>query len=105
MGRIYYRGANGVFLVYDITNRDSFTAITRWFAEFSETSEDFVGCILGNKTDLAKKSRAVSTAEGEELASNLGCIFGVSSEHLQKPQIIVERKFLVNSISMRLVKS
>ena len=29
----YYRGAHGVILVYDISNRDSFLAMDIWFQE------------------------------------------------------------------------
>ena len=29
----YYRGAHGVILVYDISNRDSFLAMDLWFQE------------------------------------------------------------------------
>jgi Ras-related protein Rab-18 len=29
----YYRGAHGVILVYDISNRESFLAMERWFEE------------------------------------------------------------------------
>lgn len=29
----YYRGAHGVILVYDISSRDSFLAMERWYEE------------------------------------------------------------------------
>lgn len=29
----YYRGAHGVILVYDISNRESFSAMERWYEE------------------------------------------------------------------------
>jgi small GTP-binding protein len=32
----YYRGADGVFFVYDITNSKSFDSIDRWIRNFEE---------------------------------------------------------------------
>ncbi|KDE09738.1 hypothetical protein, variant [Microbotryum lychnidis-dioicae p1A1 Lamole] len=69
----YYRGAQGVILVYDITARDTFESLTSWIAEldtFAGTgsgAKEVVRMIVGNKTDR-EFSRVVSTAEGEAFA-------------------------------------
>jgi Ras-related protein Rab-18 len=34
----YYRGAHGVILVYDISNRDSFLSMERWYEEAENNS-------------------------------------------------------------------
>ena len=34
----YYRGAHGIFICYDITDRVSFQNITRWIGEIGKTS-------------------------------------------------------------------
>jgi len=70
--RIYYNGAEAAFIVYDITNRESFEEVKDWFKELNELiDETNIPIILvGNKDDLAEQ-RVVSTAEGETLAKSL----------------------------------
>ncbi len=34
----YFRGAQGILLVYDVTDRDTFTALDKWVAHFRELS-------------------------------------------------------------------
>jgi GTPase SAR1 family protein len=51
-------------LTYDITDRDSFSAIQNWMAEVEKHASDNISRILvGNKCDLESK-RAVSFEEG-----------------------------------------
>ena len=64
----YMKKANGVVLVYDITNINSFKGIDRWISEISNDSNNAKPMILiGNKADMEDK-REVSKKEGEELA-------------------------------------
>ena len=65
----YYKGANGVLLMYDITNRKTFERINFWLKEIKEHNkiEDLFVCLVGNKLDLEEK-REVSTEEGENYA-------------------------------------
>ncbi|KAI5452564.1 Ras- protein Rab-18 [Naganishia albida] len=72
----YYRGAQGVILVYDVSSRASFSALTSWFRELSTyTSPEVVKIIVGNKVDKETFSREVSTKEGEDYARRMGCLF------------------------------
>ena len=32
----YYRGANGIIIVYDITDRESFQNVKNWYSEMSK---------------------------------------------------------------------
>ena len=60
----YYKVAHGIILVYDITDRESFSGIQNWMAEVEKYANDNVTRILvGNKSDL-ESSRAVSFEEG-----------------------------------------
>jgi Ras-related protein Rab-18 len=73
----YYRGAQGVVLVYDVTRRETFDALAEvWLKEVEAyaTVEDAVRCVVANKSDLAA-ARAVSKAEGAEFARRGGCLF------------------------------
>ncbi|ORY62874.1 ras family-domain-containing protein [Leucosporidium creatinivorum] len=70
----YYRGAQGVILVYDITARDTFDSLTSWIAELDtfagsgQGAKEVVRMIVGNKVDK-EFSRTVSTAEGAAFAA------------------------------------
>ncbi|KAK4241230.1 ras-related protein rab-18 [Achaetomium macrosporum] len=73
----YYRGAHGVILVYDITNRKSFLDLEGWFQEAKTCSTEVVVlCLVGAKLDKAAQGeRQVSTEEGRALAESHGAIF------------------------------
>jgi GTPase SAR1 family protein len=49
---MYYRGADGALLVYDITNADSFEAMKKWDAEISASVPECAKLIVGSKVDL-----------------------------------------------------
>ncbi|KAJ5072769.1 small gtp binding protein rab8 [Anaeramoeba ignava] len=72
IGQSYYKGVHGIFLVYDITNKDSFRNIkTRWFYDIRKYANENVQIILiGNKNDLEEK-RIISKEEGKEFADKL----------------------------------
>jgi small GTP-binding protein len=76
----YYKKANGVLLVYDITNRKSFDDIINYYCDkIKELCEKNIPIILlGNKTDLEDK-RQVSQEEGIELARSNKYIFKETS--------------------------
>lgn len=64
----YYKGASGVMLVYDITDKESFNNLNSWLIEVEKNAPNNVYKILvGNKSDLNDK-RQVSTDEGKEFA-------------------------------------
>ena len=49
----YYKGAHGIFVIYDITDYKSFLAIQNWMTEIEKHANDRVKLILvGNKSDL-----------------------------------------------------
>ncbi|KAI3639591.1 hypothetical protein MIR68_002285 [Amoeboaphelidium protococcarum] len=74
----YYRGAHGVILVYDVTNRESFDALwDTWLPEletFSSPNAPNIKMIVGNKIDRDAE-RVVSREEGLEAAKNHGALF------------------------------
>jgi len=62
------RHCDGVILVYDITNRESFNSISTWMNNIYDIKEkDFPLILIGNKSDL-KNQREVTTEEGLEAA-------------------------------------
>ena len=71
----YYKGAHGIIVTYDITDRESFSAIQNWMAEVEKHASDNISRILvGNKCDL-ESQRAVSFEEGQELADHYNVRF------------------------------
>lgn len=71
----YYRGAQGVILVYDVANRESFESLRNtWIQELQAYAnmDKLILMVVGNKID---KERAVSTEEGQQLAKELSALF------------------------------
>jgi small GTP-binding protein len=70
----YYRGALGALLVYDISKRETFTAMERWLSELKDHADSKVVVMLvGNKSDLrhlrrVEKEEAMALAERHDLA-------------------------------------
>ena len=53
LNKIYYRGALGALVVYDITDLDSFERMKAWVKElWSQRGRDLPIVIVGNKSDL-----------------------------------------------------
>lgn len=71
--RCYYRHAQGCFLVFDITDRKSWTSLQRWYEDLKENVdiEDRQIVLLGSKLDLQEK-REVTTEEGQTFAVEHG---------------------------------
>lgn len=65
--RSYYRGAHGIMVVYDVSNRDSFEKVSAWMNSiFENTTEGYDVVLVGNKKDLDAK---VTTEEGRQMAA------------------------------------
>lgn len=70
----YYRGADGIITVYDVTNQESFDHVQDWLHEVERyASPGTVKLLVGNKCD--REDRVVSTKMGEEFANNLNLPF------------------------------
>ena len=73
--RSYYKSSTCAFIVYDITNKKSFTNVTSWLNECREMCfKDILICLVGNKTDLESK-RVVSKEDGQKFAQENGLLF------------------------------
>ena len=73
--RAYFRSSAAVFLVYDVTNRESFGRLGQWVEDAMQLSPaTSIKVLVGNKTDLAN-NRAVSTAEAKDFATQHGLKF------------------------------
>ena len=71
----YIKKANGILLVYDVTERRSFESIGNWMDDIKEETGDKLPTILvANKIDLTEK-RAITKEEGEKKANEFGLKF------------------------------
>ena len=65
--KAYYRGVNIIFLVYDVTNLNSFKNIKKWMKDIEDFKKEKVYIVLvGNKCDSL--DRVIAEEEGIKLA-------------------------------------
>ena len=87
----YFRGAQGILLVYDVTDRQTFISIRNWVAQIQMHADVNVNKILiGNKCDMTN-TRAVSFEEVDALAKEYNIHFFETSA---KQDLNVEKSFL-----------
>ena len=69
--RTMFKDADGIALIYDVTDKESFSKIKYWIEQMkSNISEKDIGLVLlGNKCDI--KERVVSQQQGKEMAQKL----------------------------------
>jgi small GTP-binding protein len=70
--KIYYSGAQAAFIVFDLTNRESFDNIMNWYQELKDftTDVEIPIVIVGNKSDL-REERQIFYQEGVKLSNRL----------------------------------
>ena len=71
----YYRGASGILLFYNITDRESFECLNSWLIEIEKnTKKDVCKILVGTNCDL-EDERKVTYQEGKEFATSNGMKF------------------------------
>ena len=71
----FIKNADGILLMYDITDMETFKAISRWIKSIKEIKgNDCPIILIGNKCDL-EEERKVSKKEGEKKAEENGFLF------------------------------
>ncbi len=69
----YLKGTDGVILVFDLTNKETFDLLETWIKEFENTNKSDVSKVLiGNKSDL-EEQRQVTTEDAVNFAKTLNC--------------------------------
>lgn len=75
----YFRQADGIFLMYDITKRETYNNVTNWLMQIKEKAPEYVIIYLvANKIDLYNSTppeKRVSKEEGNDLAKRNNLIF------------------------------
>lgn len=71
---VYYQGATGALLVFDITRTATFESIPNWITELMDNNKNkkVPMVLIGNKSDLRESTEgAISRESGQEYADNL----------------------------------
>jgi small GTP-binding protein len=77
VNRFFFKNARVAILVYDITNQDSFDAITNiWLNELKNSCDynNLILVVVGNKYDLLL-NEVITEEMGENLAKEIGALF------------------------------
>lgn len=75
---LYFEGAAGCVITYDITDRASFERVGHWMQQVQQRCQDIPLLLVGNKVDL-KDQRVVDLDEGKNLAKTEKLLFYESS--------------------------
>ena len=68
----YYRNADGIIFVFDLSNKSSYNNINKWLTEAHECNNEFKKILVGNKLDLVNirdinKETVINYAEKKNL--------------------------------------
>lgn len=85
----YYRGTQGVIVVFDVTNPESFLNVKRWLHEIDSNCENVQKVLVGNKIDEPVR-RVVSEVEARNFATSIGIRYFETSA---KENLNVEQMF------------
>ena len=78
----YYKSSQGLLLMYDITNKDTFDNLDSWFQSINESlgeSNNYLVVLLGNKVDLVNNEpdkRQVTAEEAENICKDKNIYWG-----------------------------
>ena len=75
--RNYYRNAAGMFLMYDVSNRNSFESLGYWVNEIKDMDVNIPIILIANKTDLKDNTnkKHITYDEGCDFADKHGFMF------------------------------
>ena len=99
LAKIFYQNAVAVILVYDITVRETFEQLQKyWIKEIEENAPtDIILALAANKSDMYE-NELVDLKEGKELARQLNAIFkstsALNSKGIDDLFLSIGKKFL-----------
>jgi Ras-related protein Rab-2A len=74
---LYYKGALGALVVFDVTSRDSFDHVPMWFSEVRKNVTNIPITLIGNKIDLP--DRAITYPESVAMAKRMAAPYRETS--------------------------
>ena len=74
ISNIYYKGADGALLIYDVQKESTLTNLNYWIKELKDKvdSEGLVLGLAGNKIDINENARVITFNKGKEFAHKNG---------------------------------
>ena len=104
----YYRGAHGILLLHDVTDKDSFKNLSNWLIEIEKnSSKNVIKVLIGNKTDLEDK-RVISKNQGKDFADTYGLKFVETSVkkniNVKEAFETLGRELMAASVDKKIVK-
>ena len=79
----YYKGANGIILIYDISATQTFENVKIWINNIKEEANpNVIIYLVGNKIDLPPESRTITEEEGKKMANEYKLLFKEASAKL-----------------------
>jgi len=83
-----FQKVQGIILMYDLTNRDSFEHIQSWLNLVKKNVSNKIVMLVANKLDLSEEKRIVTEEEGEDIGKKNDMLFfegsGASGENVDK---------------------
>ena len=70
----YLRGSNGVIVVFDVTDKESFRIVDYWLEKIRSYSKDMPIVLFGSKCDL-EEERTVNKEKVQEYADKNGILY------------------------------
>jgi len=96
----YYRGADGIIMVYDVTSEESFDHVEEWLSEVDRyANENTSKLLVGNKADLIEEKQ-VTQETAQSFADKLAISFLETSA---KTSVNVDNAFL--TMAKELIKT
>ena len=78
----YFRDSQGLLVIYDITNYETFKSIEHWLEDIKDSlgnNDDYLTILIGNKLDLTKddpQKREVEENEAKEFCTKNKILWG-----------------------------
>ncbi|MFX0022050.1 MAG: Rab family GTPase [Candidatus Hermodarchaeota archaeon] len=88
---LYLEGANGAFVVYDMTSNKTFEKLGEWIQSFRDARGNAPMILIGNKSDLEKQIK-ISESESSKYANmnNMGMIITSAKTGQNVEQAFIE---------------
>ena len=87
----YYKGAHGILIVFDLTDKESFNHVNNWLKEIkTNTGTNLTKVLIGNKSDM-EAERKIHEEEARVFAESKGMTYIETSA---KTNVNVEEAFV-----------
>lgn len=99
--KTYYQGAHSAFIMFDLTNRETFENLNNWFLEIKDYIEREIPIVVvGNKNDL-ENERDVTYQEGVGYAMKIGASYIETSaktgDNVEDAFALISYHYIMNS--------